>query len=100
MLDLANGATYESTPAVFHNSGATLHMIGNHPNGININDGFGSECPEQLASSVLRKKANIGIAHDGDGDRLVVSDEMGVIVDGDIILGLLGRYAIRAGTSF
>ena len=98
VLDLANGATCKSTPAVFHNSGATLHMIGNHPNGININDGFGSECSEQLVTSVLEKKANIGIAHDGDGDRLVVSDEMGVIVDGDIILGLLGRYAIQAGS--
>lgn len=97
VLDLANGATFETTPAVFLNSGASLHIIGNHPNGENINDGFGSECPELLASAVLKKKATIGIAHDGDGDRLVVCDEKGVIIDGDIILGLLGKYAMQAG---
>jgi phosphoglucosamine mutase len=96
-LDLANGATFETTPAVFNNTGASLHIIGNHPNGENINDGFGSECPEQLSSTVLKNKATIGIAHDGDGDRLVVCDERGVIVDGDIILGLLGKYAMQAG---
>ena len=97
VLDLANGATVETTPAVFLDSGASLHIIGNHPNGENINNGFGSECPEELASTVLKKKANIGIAHDGDGDRLVVCDERGVIIDGDIILALLGKYAMQAG---
>ncbi len=97
VLDLANGATFETTPAAFLNTGASLHIIGNHPNGENINDGFGSECPEQLASTVLKNKATIGIAHDGDGDRLVVCDERGVIVDGDIILGLLGKYAMQTG---
>lgn len=97
VLDLANGATYETTPAVFLNSDASLHIIGNYPNGENINDGFGSECSEQLASTVLEQRATIGIAHDGDGDRIVVCDERGVIVEGDIILGLLGRYAMKAG---
>lgn len=97
VLDLANGATVETTPAVFRRWGASLHLIGDHPNGENINDGCGSECPGQLARTVLEQKAMIGIAHDGDGDRLVVCDETGTIVDGDIILGLFGRYAMQAG---
>lgn len=96
VLDLANGATVETTPAVFRRWGATLHLIGNEPNGLNINDGVGSECPGQLSEAVLKHGANIGIAHDGDGDRLVVCDETGCIVEGDIILALFGRYAKQA----
>lgn len=98
VLDLANGATVETTPAVFRRWGATLHLIGNSPDGQNINEGVGSECPEQLARAVLKHKARIGIAHDGDGDRFVVCDETGCVVDGDIVLALFGKYAIQAGT--
>jgi len=97
VLDLANGATVETTPAVFRRWGATLHLIGDKPDGENINDGVGSECPAQLAGAVLEHGANIGIAHDGDGDRLVVCDEGGTIVEGEIILALFGRYAIQTG---
>ena len=97
VLDLANGATVETTPAVFRRWGPELHLIGDKPDGENINKGVGSECPEQLAQAVLKHKAQIGIAHDGDGDRLVVSDETGTIVDGDIILALFGRYAMESG---
>jgi phosphoglucosamine mutase len=97
VLDLANGATVDTTPAVFARWGAALRLIGDAPNGRNINDGVGSECPAQLAQAVLQERANIGIAHDGDGDRLVVCDETGTIVDGDILLALLGRYAMQAG---
>ena len=73
-------------------------LIGDRPDGLNINNAVGSECPAQLAEAVLKHGAHIGIAHDGDGDRLVVCDEGGIIVDGDIILALLGRYALKAGT--
>ncbi|WPJ95032.1 phosphoglucosamine mutase [Coraliomargarita algicola] len=97
VLDLANGATVATTPAVFQRWGAHLHLIGNQPDGLNINDGVGSECPAQLARAVLAAAANIGIAHDGDGDRLVVCDETGTIVDGDILLAILGRDAMKAG---
>lgn len=97
VLDLANGSAAGTTPAVFRRWGATLHLIGDYPNGDNINAGVGSECPQLLASAVLEQKANIGIAHDGDGDRLVVCDETGSIVDGDIMLALFGRYAMLSG---
>jgi phosphoglucosamine mutase len=97
VLDLANGATVETTPAVFRRWGAKLHLIGDQPDGDNINAGVGSEYPQQLARSVIEEKAMIGIAHDGDGDRLVICDETGVIVDGDVLLGLFGRYAKLAG---
>ena len=97
VLDLANGATVKTTPAVFQRWGAEILLIGDKPDGLNINDGVGSECPKQLAQTVVKYGAQIGIAHDGDGDRLVVCDEGGTIVDGDIILALLGRYALKAG---
>jgi len=97
VLDLANGATYETTPAVFRRWGAELFVIGNQPDGENINAGYGSEYPDQLARKVVENDAMIGIAHDGDGDRLVVCDEKGSIVDGDILLGLFGSYAARSG---
>ena len=98
VLDLANGAAVKTSPGVFQCWGAEMLLIGDRPDGLNINDGVGSECPAQLAEAVLKHGAHIGIAHDGDGDRLVVCDEGGTIVDGDIILALLGRYALKAGT--
>ena len=97
VLDLANGATVATTPAVFRRWAAALHLIGDHPDGDNINKGVGSECPAQLARAVIEQKANIGIAHDGDGDRVIVCDETGVILHGDIILALFGRYAMQSG---
>ncbi|MDQ8193049.1 phosphoglucosamine mutase [Coraliomargarita sp. SDUM461004] len=97
VLDLANGATVATSPAVFSRWGATLHLIGDQPDGLNINDGVGSECPQQLSEAVLQHAARIGIAHDGDGDRLVVCDETGTIVDGDVLLAILGCDAMRRG---
>lgn len=97
VLDLANGATVDTTPAVFRRWGAALHLIGDQPDGSNINEGVGSECPAQLAQAVVDQQANIGIAHDGDGDRVIVCDETGTIVHGDIVLALFGRYAMQAG---
>lgn len=98
VLDLANGAAVKTTPKVFQYWGAEMLLIGDRPDGLNINNAVGSECPAQLAEAVLKHGAHIGIAHDGDGDRLVVCDEGGIIVDGDIILALLGRYALKTGT--
>ena len=95
-LDLANGATCATTPGAFRHWGAKLQLIGDSPDGV-INDGLGSERPQALGRLVRKHRANIGVAHDGDGDRLVVCDEQGQIVDGDILLGLFGIYALRAG---
>lgn len=97
VLDMANGATCETTPAVFRHWGAEIVQIGDNPDGENINLGVGSEHPERLGQQVREVGAHIGIAHDGDGDRLVVCDEAGVVVDGDILLGLFGSYAARTG---
>jgi len=96
VLDTANGATSETSPAVFRRWNAKLHLIGDNPDGENINQGFGSECPEPMQRAVLENRADLGIAHDGDGDRLVVCDETGELVDGDILLGIFAIYAIRA----
>lgn len=98
VLDTAHGATTETSPAVFKRWGAELHLIGNHPDGENINSGVGSEYPDTLGAAVRAHKANIGIAHDGDGDRLVVCDENGAILDGDVLLGIYGMHALRKGT--
>ena len=98
VLDLANGATYETTPAVFKKYGAEIFLIGDRPNGTNINDKVGSEYPSKLGQAVRSHHADIGIAHDGDGDRLVVCDENGKIVDGDILLAMLGVNALQNNT--
>ncbi|PXA02969.1 phosphoglucosamine mutase [Coraliomargarita sinensis] len=97
VLDLANGSTCETTPAAFRRWGAELHLIGDNPDGENINDGVGSEHPEQLGAKVREVGANIGIAHDGDGDRLVVCDEKGERLPGEVLLALFGIYALGSG---
>lgn len=97
VLDLANGATCETTPAAFRQWGAELHLIGDNPDGENINAGVGSEHPERLAAKVRECGADIGIAHDGDGDRLVVCDDRGSVLEGEVLLGLFGIYALRSG---
>ena len=98
VLDTANGATFETSPAVFQRWGARLHLIGDQPNGENINLNVGSENPIALGQAVREQKANIGFAHDGDGDRLVVCDEHGEMVDGDVLLAIFGVSALCAGT--
>jgi phosphoglucosamine mutase len=97
VLDLANGAGSVTTPAVFTRWGAELVLIGDNPDGENINQGVGSEHPELLGATVVKHGAKLGIAHDGDADRLVVCDETGTVVDGDILLGLFAVYALRSG---
>ncbi|OYV46406.1 MAG: hypothetical protein B7X06_03640, partial [Verrucomicrobia bacterium 21-51-4] len=82
ILDTANGATYETSAEVLRALGAELICIGDHPDGNNINAGCGSEYPAKLCEAVLDERADIGIAHDGDGDRLVVCDEQGCVLPG------------------
>ncbi len=97
-VDCANGAGYKVAPAVFEELGATVITRGVQPNGININDGCGALYPKKLAALVLEESCDIGIALDGDADRLIIVDERGQVVDGDQILALLATRMQRAGT--
>ncbi|WP_149096480.1 phosphoglucosamine mutase [Paenibacillus terrae] len=97
VLDCANGAAYELAPKLFAELGAEVHTIGAEPNGLNINDHCGSTHPEKLKEEVCRLKADIGLAFDGDADRLIAIDENGEEVDGDYILCICGDALNRAG---
>ncbi|MBM4284660.1 MAG: phosphoglucosamine mutase, partial [Deltaproteobacteria bacterium] len=92
VLDCAHGATYRVAPAVFGELGADLITIGVRPNGKNINNQCGSTHPEVMANLVQRHQADLGIAFDGDGDRVIMVDHRGRIVDGDHILGICALY--------
>lgn len=83
VLDCANGAAYETAPTVFRTLGAEVITIGCEPDGININDNIGSTHPEKLQQEVVDNNADLGLAYDGDADRLIVVDENGEIIDGD-----------------
>ena len=91
VVDCAHGATYHIAPDVFEEIGAEVIAIGAEPNGLNINDGFGATKPRALASSVRVNSADLGIALDGDGDRVIMVDSSGEIVDGDEILYIIAR---------
>jgi len=95
VLDCANGAAYNSAPTVFWELGADVVAIGIEPNGTNINDRCGSTAPALLQETVVASGADIGIALDGDADRLIVVDEKGKIVDGDQIMALIGASWAR-----
>ncbi|HEX7858619.1 MAG TPA: phosphoglucosamine mutase [Sphingobium sp.] len=97
VVDCANGAAYNTAPSAFWELGADVVAIGVTPNGININDGCGSTAPGLLQETVVASGADIGIALDGDADRLIVVDEKGVIVDGDQIMGLIATEWARQG---
>ncbi len=88
VVDCANGAAYEVAPTIFSELGAQLTVIGEKPNGLNINEGCGSTAPETMTMAVLENGADVGIALDGDADRAILCDEKGKIVDGDDILFL------------
>ncbi|MCH2174835.1 MAG: phosphoglucosamine mutase [Lentisphaeria bacterium] len=88
VLDCANGAAYDVAPWIFQELGADLIVIGDRPTGQNINNNCGATAPEQLAKTVKDNNADIGLAFDGDADRLVVVDECGDVVSGDALLGL------------
>ena len=89
VLDCANGATYQLGPLVLRELGARLEAIGVEPNGLNINDGVGSTHPQQLAERVVESGADLGIAFDGDGDRVLFVDAEGIVRDGDDLLYVL-----------
>jgi phosphoglucosamine mutase len=102
VLDCAHGATYRVGPQLFRSLGAEVRTLGTRPNGTNINRGGGALHPESLQAEVRATPGAIGLALDGDGDRLIVVDETGVVRDGDHVLAicaraLLGRGALRGG---
>ena len=97
VLDCSHGATYQIAPAVFSELGATVITIGNQPNGLNINHECGSTHPELLRSTVLEEKADLGIAFDGDGDRVLMVDHKGELVDGDQLLFIVATHAHEQG---
>jgi len=92
VIDCAQGATYKIAPAVFQELGAEIIEMNVSPDGLNINDHCGSTYPEPLAKRVLLEKADVGIALDGDGDRIIMVDSTGAIVDGDEILFIIARW--------
>ncbi|HEV2212384.1 MAG TPA: phosphoglucosamine mutase [Gammaproteobacteria bacterium] len=89
VMDCAHGATYKVAPAVFQELGAAVTTIGVNPDGLNINQGFGSTHPEALQKKVQETGADLGLAFDGDGDRLLMVDAEGVAVDGDELLYII-----------
>lgn len=91
-FDGANGSTYKLASDIFKNKVGSFHMIGDQPNGININENIGSTHPETLAKAVIENNSTIGISFDGDGDRIILVDENGEIVDGDGIIYVLANY--------
>ena len=97
VLDTANGAASTSARQIFADLGAHLTVIGENPDGLNINDGVGSTHPEHLQEKVKEVGAAIGLAFDGDSDRLIAVDENGEIVDGDKIMYIIGSYFSSKG---
>jgi len=97
VVDCAHGATYKIAPAVFQELGAQVIAIGCSPDGLNINEGFGATSPEALAERVVQEGADLGIALDGDGDRLVMVDHLGEVVDGDELLLIIALHQQAKG---
>jgi phosphoglucosamine mutase len=97
VVDCANGATYHIAPAVFSELGADVIAMGVEPNGININAEVGATDVKALQAKVLEEKAHLGLAFDGDGDRIIMVDELGNKVDGDQIAYIIARDALRRG---
>ena len=91
VVDCAHGATYHIAPSVFSELGAEVASIGCAPNGLNINDGVGALVPDALCSAVREHRADLGIAFDGDGDRVIMADAEGDIVDGDELLFIIAQ---------
>ena len=98
VIDAAHGAASEISPEAFRLAGATVHVIGASPDGLNINEGYGSTHIEQLQAAVLEHGADLGIAHDGDADRCLAVDAHGALVDGDQIMAVLALAMKERGT--
>ncbi|MEA2099453.1 MAG: phosphoglucosamine mutase [Campylobacterota bacterium] len=98
VLDTANGAGYKVGPTVLEELGADVIVLHNKPDGFNINEGCGALHTKDLCEGVIKFRADLGIALDGDADRLVVVDEKGEVVDGDHLLGALGAYMSKQGS--
>lgn len=96
-IDAANGATAPTVNRLFADLETDFYTMGTSPNGTNINDGVGSTHPEKLAEFVVEKQADVGIAFDGDGDRVIAVDEKGQIVDGDKIMYICAKYLSENG---
>ncbi|SFD85665.1 phosphoglucosamine mutase [Thiohalospira halophila DSM 15071] len=92
VVDCAHGATYQVAPAVFSELGARVTAIGVDPDGLNINEGVGSTRPEALQDAVRRERADLGVAFDGDGDRVIMVDAGGEVVDGDELLYIIAAH--------
>ncbi len=97
VVDCAHGAAYKSTPIALRELGADVITLGDQPDGHNINDGCGSMHPEHLCAKVIEHRAHLGIAHDGDADRVLLCDERGRALDGDDILAIAGMDLLRSG---
>lgn len=98
VIDCANGAAYKVAPKVFGELGAEIFVIGNDPNGTNINEHCGALYPQTLREKVLLYKADLGIALDGDADRIVMVDEKGDVIDGDELLAVCGIHMLKNGS--
>jgi len=97
VLDCANGATYDIAPSVFRELGADTVLIGNKPDGLNINKECGSTSVELLRETVLMEQADLGIAFDGDGDRVAMVDHKGEVVDGDELVYIIAKSRQQTG---
>ncbi len=97
VVDCANGAAWDIAPKVFHELGAEVISCGISPNGFNINQECGVMDPQVLASEVLKHKADLGIALDGDADRVLIVDENGKVINGDQVIAALADYSLQSG---
>jgi len=98
VVDCAHGAAYKSTPCVLRELGAQVIVFGNEPDGSNINRGCGSMHPENLCRLVRENQAHLGLAHDGDADRVLLCDESGQLIDGDDIMAIVTLEKLAAGS--
>ena len=97
VVDCANGATYHIAPKVFRELGAEVIELASSPNGTNINDGCGATSMDMISTAVVEHKADLGIALDGDGDRLMMVDHTGYVIDGDEAIFIIASHELQAG---
>ncbi len=98
VVDCAHGAAYKSTPCVLRELGADVMVFGNQPNGKNINENCGSMHPEAMCAKVIEHQAHLGVAHDGDADRVLLCDEKGNLIDGDDIMAVAALDMLAQNT--